>query len=383
MSILLDKDNKNLMSKLIKIKPPLFTKYSPDFNKIYEICNRFSEIENFILIGRGGSVTSFNAIFKALGEFHTTKKVFVIDTPDPEFTSYVKRKCPPENSLVVVVSKSGKTIDVIENILSFHNYKKIFVTGKDNPVRKIAEIEGDEVVLHPEISGRFSSSTESTLLPLALLYIDAAKVFDGMQKAYAEKDLAIKTAVALYYLEERGYVEVVVPVYNERLSGFAELITQLMHETVCKEGRGQSFLVFRAPEFQHHTMQRIFGGRKNIAIITLFSEPIEKGEIYIKEDIGAVKINNFSIKNIISSLEKGLRSEYKGFCEEAEQRGISMINIELEKIDLVNVGRLIGFWQMVAFYSAVLRGVEPFTQPEVEGSKRRSLKERVKREGRI
>ncbi|MDO8627393.1 MAG: glucose-6-phosphate isomerase, partial [Candidatus Diapherotrites archaeon] len=55
---------------------------------------------------------------------------------------------------------------------------------------------------------------------------------------------------------------------------------------------------------------------------------------------------------------------------------IPVISIAIDKVDEENIGELIGFFQWLAIYSALLRDVNPFDQPQVENSKKISFEYR-------
>ncbi len=79
-----------------------------------------------------------------------------------------------------------------------------------------------------------------------------------------DENPALKLSSALYLLEKREFSEVFMPFYSVKMSGAIPLIVQLMHESVCKDGKGQTFYGALAPESQHHTNQRFFGGQRNV-----------------------------------------------------------------------------------------------------------------------
>ena len=68
-------------------------------------------------------------------------------------------------------------------------------------------------------------------------------------------------------------------------------------------------------------------------------------------------------------LSKSLEFEYKGTYEDAISKKIPCITITIDKIDEKSIGEYIAFWQYTAMYSAMIREINPFNQPEVEMSK--------------
>jgi len=64
-----------------------------------------------IIIGNGGSVTSFRALNHAFKDEHN-KNVEIITTVDPDYLRQVEKTVRPENTVVMPISKSGSTTGV-------------------------------------------------------------------------------------------------------------------------------------------------------------------------------------------------------------------------------------------------------------------------------
>ncbi|MEI6144768.1 MAG: hypothetical protein WCP91_04180, partial [Candidatus Berkelbacteria bacterium] len=117
------------------------------------------EFENVVVIGNGGSITSFNAY-----SICTSKNTFIINSMDPALLRKVKSQCKIDNTVVVAVSKSGNTLGVIEALMDFTGYKIVVVTeGEEGTLRQIANKMNWQIVEHPNISGRYSGATAAGL----------------------------------------------------------------------------------------------------------------------------------------------------------------------------------------------------------------------------
>ncbi len=382
----------DLQEKLSKIhlqKQPTFYTYKTNTNLIKNFQKKFKKYENIIVIAMGGSISSFEAIYKSLKEFNSKKKVFFVKTLDPDFILQVKKSCKKNESVAIVISKSGITNESNENFFYFKEFKTIAITTfNNNPFHKIAQNLGLELIEHPNVGGRFSGGTEVALLPAALAEIKIKAIHKGIQEGYTkynykipfEQNNALKLAAVLYKLELHGFTEVFLPIYSTKLNSFNELIMQLMHESVCKQEKGQTFLCAEAPQSQHHTNQRFFGGHKNICGLFLRVKNFSTKQ---KINVSKQLLENSELKErlkIINNSETGklMEFEFRGTYEDAIQNNIPVIEIALEKADEQNIGELIAFFQFLAVYSALLRDVNPFDQPQVEGSKKISFEYRKK-----
>jgi len=331
------------------------------------------DFDNVIVIGNGGSITSFKAY-----TICTTKNTWVIDSPDPALLQKVKDECPKDKTVVVAVSKSGNTLGVIESLMSFTNYKVVVVTeGEEGLLHQIAKKMDWQIIKHPNISGRYSGATAAGLFPALLAGSNIDEISAGIQSGYQYKKEAYSLAKYYYDLEEKGYLEIYISCYSWLLSDFRTLIIQLMHESVCKDGKGQTFYFSEAPECQHHTNQRFFGGKKNVigTFITMKKWWDDK-EIKIPERIADLELKGLPLKKLDGlSYSDALNLEYHGTKTEADRLEIPNVTVELEGITNQSVGELLAFWQLVAFYSAILRGVDPFNEPAVTNSKNITIEE--------
>ncbi len=234
-----------------------------------------------------------------------------------------------------------------------------------------------EIIPHPPVGGRFSGGTSSAFAPCEIAGIDAKKIQAGLEDGYKLKDLAYSLSKYYFDLEKRGYSEVYIPIYSEALRAFQNMIIQLMHESVCKNGEGQTFYTGLSPEAQHHTNQRFLGGKKSVVgTFIIVKNAINEISISLDEKIKNLpyKSGNLSVIDGLS-LQTGLLAEYHGTKLDADEKNVPNVTIELDRICEQSIGELLSFWHLVAFYSALIRGVNPFDQPAVERSKDITLEE--------
>ncbi|MFB6174933.1 MAG: hypothetical protein ABEJ87_03065 [Candidatus Nanohalobium sp.] len=364
---------------------PNFAQYKPDIDEIKEKASD-REYENLVVIGNGGSITSFRAyLYAFLPE--VDKDVRLVTTMDPDYLNRLSRELDEEKTLVVPISKSGETVGVIESLLFFMNrdYPVLAVTSdNDGALRNIVEKEGLEWVEHPNVGGRFSGSTETGLVPAALAGMDIDEIRRGAEEMYEKlrpgKDNAAKElALELYEAEKDGYTDILAPFYSTRLFGFYPLFVQLMHETVCKEGEGMTVYGDLGPEYQHHTNQRMFGGEKNIIPMFFRTETHEHAEIEVPDPLKDIDIRGEKLEGLEqNSYSEALKSEYVGVKHAVDDEERPNVTLTLQELSYSAAGELVAFLQYLAVYSAWFRGVNPFNQPDVEKSKEIGFEERFK-----
>jgi glucose-6-phosphate isomerase len=366
-------------------EPAKFLSYIPDFEKIGEVATKYKQYKNLLIIGHGGSITSFHGIYTALHE-KATKKAYILSTLDPDYIFELKQELNPEDTLVIAISKSGETTTQVEALMHFTGYPLLVIAGADTPLAHIGQKLQAEIVEHPPIGGRYVGFTEVALLPLALCGIDVEVLYKAgraFHARYQSDNEAWKAASVFWQLEQNGCVDVFMPVYSHNLFGLTHLIVQLCHESFGKQDLGQTYFAHEAPESQHHTNQRFFGGRKNIAGIVLSIDHFKHNEAtVVPTQLHSIvfKIQALVTLNKIP-LQKGMLFEMQGVIEDAKMKNIPLAHLSITNFDETELGSLMAFWQMYAVYSSVLRQVDPFDQPEVEASKRISFDKRLQYKG--
>ncbi len=360
---------------------PEFVSYKPDFALIKKYAEEYEKYKNILILAHGGSLTTFYGYYHAL-KYQAAKQVYFLNTVDPDYIYELKNELKPEETLVLSISKSGENTTQLEMTMQFINFPLVVVTEKGSPLYNAAEKLKLPIIIHPPIGGRYTGLTEVALLPAGIVGLDAEGLYAGAQKffsLYKENNLAWRAASVFWQLEQKGFVDVFMPFYTHNLFPMSSLVIQLCHESFGKAGKGQTYFAHEAPESQHHTNQRFFGGQKNIAGLFISSEsvlhPITNSYPTAIHSVAIKDHAMFDINNI--PLEKSLEYELLGTLEDARINGIPAAHLSIASFASQELGQFVAFWQLFAVYSSVLRGVNPFDQPQVENSKKLSFTKRL------
>jgi glucose-6-phosphate isomerase len=369
------------LGKIARMDLPPFVTDNPDCASIKKQSGRFLKYKNIVVIGNGGSVNSSLALYETLGK-QNGKNVIFLTTMEPDCINSIKRVCRKKDTIVIVVSKSGTNIGPLESVLSFmkDKYPILAITNKkDGVLLEITKRRKYPLLEHPEVGGRYSGRTASSLVPAYLFGADIDGVNKGCLSMYKlcspkkriSDNPALKLAAALYLLEKKGKVDVFMPTYSVQLSGFLTLIIQLMHESFGKNGVGQTYFGGLSPETQHHTNQRFFGGRKNICgLFMTAGQADSRSKVFVPDDLKDIRLRSGTINDISGvPYEKALDFEFCGTYQDAIRKKIPVMVVSVDRINAFTMGEFMAFWQYVAVYSSMLRGVNPYDQPQVESSK--------------
>lgn len=370
------------LSRIPWLEIPSFVAHKPDMRQIKKKLAKYKKLKNIIVIGNGGSINNFYAFYEALNDpsAKDAKKAYMLNTVEPDVINFLKSVCSKKDTLVMPISKSGTTVSVIESLLAFIDYPVLAVTGNEGTLSEMAHKQRWDTIEHPDIGGRYSGRTACGLVPALFCNLGIEDINKGAIEMYrkcspkvpVEKNPALQLSIALYQLDKEGYTEIFMPVYATKLLGFLALIVQLIHESTGKDGKGQSIYGALAPESQHHTNQRFFGGRKNVAGIFLKIEKQldAKSKVKVPHSLADIRLRDGYVRDIDGiPYAKALDFEYEGTRQDAVKKKIPHAVVTLDKLSSKSIGELLAFWQYVAVYSSVLREVDPYDQPQVESSK--------------
>jgi glucose-6-phosphate isomerase len=371
-------------------EPPTFTRAFDEFDRLKETAAKFQDVKNVIVVGNGGSITSFAAYYDALVRYNTNdpKNAFILNNMEPDVISHIKKTYPTSNSLVIPISKSGNTVGVLESLLALSDYPVLAITTKgDGALWRITQEKDWPYLLIPDdIGGRFSGRTFTGYFPAYLTGVDVEGIEQGAKEVCdfylnnidLEVNLPLQLAYHHYLLEHDKRCQMYLSIYSQRLYGFYPLMVQLIHETFGKEGKGVTVYGGQGPEAQHHTNQRFFGGRQDTHGLFLTVDKQEsQQEVTVPGELKALKLGSAEMGILDGiALDQSMRFESQGVLDAARDQNIPFAHLTVDKITPYSVGEIMVFFHFYVYYSAVFRGVNPFDQPAVEDSKKRSFEMR-------
>lgn len=376
-----EEEIKKAEAKAQGLETPKFATYLPDFKIIQQAKEKYQNKKNFIIEGNGGSVSTLRGFIECFP--NPEKNVYILDTDDPDYIALLRKKCSKEDTLFMVINRSGNSIQTISGYLAMKDYETIFITAKGSTLFNIGQSENipifDKTSEHPEFAGRFSGLTEFALLPAAILGMNVEEIAEGGKEMYAccattspsKNNPALNLAITLDKLEKLGYTEIFLSIYSKKVAGFFELIVQLAHESFCKDNKGQTIYGGDAPENQHHTLQRFTSGIKNSVGLFITVDKFDNNfKLPVPENIKNIQCRNIQLQQFEKlSMQDVIHTEFEGTWKDAVEKELPVINLRFDEISPVSVGAFVALLQYTIFYSSILRNVNPFDQPGVERSK--------------
>ena len=346
---------------LIKEKNPvlfsLSKSYTDSFSK--KELARYKKLNNFRVIGIGGSILGTQAIYNFL-KHKIRKKFFFIDN------LRANQKKEKKKFINLVVSKSGNTIETIANANVFikKNDKNIFITeNKKNYLYCLAENLKSEIVHHNNfIGGRYSVLSEVGMLPAELMGLNY-KNFRQLNLLIKNKNffnsLIANVESTLFFIRKKKFNSIIIN-YDEKSEDLFKWYQQLIAESLGKQKKGILPIISNMPKDNHSVMQLYLDGFQN-NFFTFFYVNEKKSERIKNKTILTSKkfLKNKSLNNIIYSQKKATENVFN-------KKKIPYRSFDIKKRDEKTLGELFCFFILETILLGKCLKLNPYDQPAVE-----------------
>lgn len=334
---------------------------------VKDLAEKYMNFKDVVVIGIGGSSLGVSAIMESiLGVHHNNKsgkRLFVLDNLD--LTKEVEELLDLDKTLFVIISKSGNTLETIEQFKYFEKKVPkgnfIFITNsKVGFLREYGRKYKIPMLDIPEnVGGRFSVLSAVGLFPAALMGVQIEEMLAGAEEMAdlfksEEFDLnpAFQLATVQYILDwEFGIsINVLMP-YSSRLQFFAKWYSQLLAESIGKNGKGITPVCALGVSDQHSQIQLYNEGPRDKLVIFMEVEK-SNSEGSVDEFEKLMKIEKDATEFALTEYKK------------------PNITIKIPKLDERNLGKLFMLFETsIAFLGEYYR-INAFDQPGVELAKK-------------
>jgi transaldolase/glucose-6-phosphate isomerase len=315
---------------------------------------RAAELSHALLMGMGGSSLAPEVLAEAFGQVDGHLRLRVLDSTDPAQVSAAERAIDLARTLFIVSSKSGSTLE--PNVLREYFFSRaaatlgraearrrfVAITDPGSPLERIARREGLRAVLRgaPSIGGRYSALSDFGLAPAALAGVDVAELLERAQRAaqmcaprVAAADnpgLVLGLVLGVCCAAGRDKLTLVV---SPAIAALGAWLEQLVAESTGKDGKG---------------------------IIPVDGEPLGGPDVYGQDRL-------FAYVRLRSEPD----DEQDTAVDTLEQAGQPVVRIDVG--DRLDLGAQFFQWQFATAVAGAVLRVNPFDQPDVEDSKKRTL----------
>lgn len=342
--------------------------------------------KNVLLIGIGGSGLGPQFISDALGTNADKMSLFFIDNTDPDGMDRVFKRLEPEldNTLCIVISKSGGTIETRNGMLETQNlYEKnnlnfskhaVSITQKDSQLYQYSKKEGwlNTFPMWDWVGGRTSVLSSVGLVALALQGIDIDALLAGARccdEITRKRDTLNNPSALLALMWYKatsgiGGKQMVMLPYKDRLAFFSKYLQQLIMESLGKEkdleGRvvHQGIAVYgnKGSTDQHSYVQQLLEGPDNFFVT--FIEVLKD-----REGASPILAENSTSGDFLQAFLLGTRNALT-------LKGRESITITVNEVTPFTIGVLIGLFERAVSIYAFLININAYHQPAVEMGKK-------------
>ena len=332
---------------------PLLQSYDKDYTFGFsnKTIKNFSKFSNIIIFGMGGSILGTKSIYSFFRK-KVKKNIFFFDNLDLSLHSQFKKIKNWKNSCFIVVSKSGNTLETINNLnIVFSKYllknKLVIITElKDSKLMDIGNKFDAEIIEHKNfIGGRYSVLSEVSMFPAALMNLNLNN-FKNLKKLIKNKYFThslLNSVSSIYTLTQKRINSSVILNYDSRLNDLCLWHQQLVGESLGKKGKGITPIISTCPKDHHSLLQLYLDGPKD-KFFTFFSTETKK---------------NKKVESIVNAQCKATQSIFR-------KKKIPFRSFAFKKNDESELGSLFTFFVLETILLARLMNINPYDQPAIE-----------------
>jgi len=307
--------------------------------------------EHALLLGMGGSSLCPEMLALSFGSQEGFPELSVLDSTDPAQVRHAEQRVDLTNTLFIVSSKSGSTLE--PNILEGYFLARvseavggreeagrrfIAITDPGSKLEAMAHFSGFRHLAHgvASIGGRYSALSNFGIVAAAVMGLDVRRLLDRAHTmahacascvpAVENPGLVLGATIGACATHGRDKLTLVASPAIHDLGAWLE---QLIAESTGKDGRG---------------------------IIPVDREPLGTPEVYGSDRLF-----------VYVRLEEAPDRDQDTAVEALRRAGQPVVRIEIP--DRYDLGGEIFRWEFATAVAGALIGVNPFNQPDVEASK--------------
>jgi len=350
--------------------------------------------KHIAVIGIGGSTLGTFAIYDFLRRSNNyDKKLHFFESTDPIDLKARTEALDLEDTLFIVISKSGTTVETISTFKYLHTKTKIdknnclIITENDSKLNSYALSNDIKTFEIPkDVGGRFSVFSPVGLVPLAIIGVDIDSLLNGCKELYnsffQKKDFYKPMMTKARFMAEYKHkfnINVIFS-YSAQLEGFNKWYVQLWGESLGKidndnTNQGLTPIGILGPVDQHSFLQLIIEGKRDKTVTFIkvndFENKIKIPEVHLE---GLEELNY--IENIpFSTL---INHQADATVKAVQDLGdIPCDTITIDRVDEYNLARLMFGYQLLTSIVGQFLYIDTYNQPGVETGKI-ILKEKLK-----
>ena len=343
------------------------------------------------IIGIGGSTLGTYAIYNFLkyNKQHNKslkKELFFFESTDPVNLNGTLSQLNLSDTLFIVISKSGTTIETISifkylmSIVKIDKSNLLVITEDDSKLNAFARANDiNSFDIPKNVGGRFSVLSNVGLVPLYLAGFDIDELLKGARKSsdsfFDKKKLfkhLIKKARTYYEFKDVYNMNAIFS-YSQLLEGFNKWYVQLWGESLGKidinnTNQGLTPIGLLGPVDQHSFLQLIVEGQRDKTVTFIKIKDFKDNTKIAPISLAGLEeldyINNLDFKELINQQADATIASVKEY-----KKDIPIDIIEIEEISEFEIGKLLFYYELLTSIVGKFLRINTYDQPGVEGGK--------------
>lgn len=369
--------------------------YSLPYQNIENLKKELDELDfkqkNIAIIGIGGSTLGTYAIYNFL-KFHKRKnktlkkEIFFFESTDPVNLNGTISEFDLEDTLFIVISKSGTTIETVSifkyltSLVKMDSSNLLIITEDDSKLNYFAQRNSIKTFNIPKnVGGRFSVLSNVGLVPLYLAGFDIDELLNGARRIstsfFEQYELythLLKKARTYFEFKDIYNINAVFS-YSQLLEGFNKWYIQLWGESLGKidannTNQGLTPIGLLGPVDQHSFLQLIVEGKRDKTVTFLkikdFKDDTKIASISLEGLEELDYINDLNFKDLIN-----LQADATFASVQEYKKDIPIDLIEIEDISEFEIGKLLFYYMLLTSIVGKFLRINTYDQPGVEGGK--------------
>jgi len=307
-------------------------------------------VKDVVVLGMGGSSLCPAMLAETFGKIENYPRLHILDSTDPLQIRHLVETIDLPNTLFIVSSKSGSTLepnifkDYFFSLLQKALNKKdvgdhfIAITDPETKLDTLAKDEHFKAIFHgvPSIGGRYSALSNFGMVPAGLMGIDVKEFLhqaEMMQQAClatipVKENPGALLGITLGICAKQGKDKVTL-IVSPGIHAFGAWLEQLLAESTGKDGKG---------------------------LIPVDQEPLGSPSVYGDDRIFVyVRLQSAPDQTQDRMVEKLVETNF--------------VVVRLNVPNRMHLGAELFRWEMATAIAGSVIGINPFNQPDVEESK--------------
>lgn len=309
---------------------------------------------DIVLLGMGGSSLGPEVLAETFGRQAGWPRFHMLDSTDPAQIKAIEQEVDLGNTLFIVSSKSGSTLE--PNIFMAYFLDRVgamlgagkagahfvAVTDPGSPLEREAKKLHFSHIFHgvPSIGGRYSVLSKFGLVPAAAMGLDVKRLLEmaqPMERACGPdvppaENPGVRLGIAMGVAAMRFGRDKVTIIASPGIADLGAWLEQLLAESTGKQGRG---------------------------LIPLAGEPLAAPDRYGSDRF-------FAYLELDGHADPSQRQA----VEALERAGHPVARISVK--DIWHIGQEFFRWEIATSVAGAIIGIDPFDQPDVEASKQKA-----------